>query len=82
MKNSPESNVPNRVTKTHIGRRILFKLPNQAVISEGEISELSPEAKYFHVGNAWIANETGAVLAMLSTQKKKHRSSPFTRNNK
>ena len=73
----PESNAPKRVNTNHMGRRVIFKLPNQAVISEGEINEISPEHGYFRVGKAWLENKPGAVLAILSKSSSKKRSSPF-----
>lgn len=60
-----EANAPETVNRTHVGLRILYRMPNQAVISEGTITELSPGGSYFRVGRAWIANRAGAVLSVL-----------------
>jgi len=64
---------PERVEEKHIGLTILYKLPNQAVISEGEIEKLSPCGEYFRCGpKRWLPNRPGSVLSVL-TQKQKPR---------
>ncbi|WP_309382038.1 hypothetical protein [Cerasicoccus frondis] len=78
MKNLPETNAPSKVTRHHIGQRILYRLPNQAVVSEGEIMEISPEGNFFKAGRSWLANESGAVLSVLSGSIKiKKRKTPY-----
>ena len=72
-----ESGAPISVTKAHIGLRILYRLPNQAVLSEGEIVEVSPEGNYFRTGKAWLANRPGSVLAVLSKNGPSKRKSAF-----
>lgn len=73
-----ESSAPDTVKPSHIGRTILYRMPYQVVVSEGQISALSPEGKYFRVGNKrWLPNRPGTVVALLETVK--HRSTPFTK---
>ena len=66
-----ESNVPNIVTKDHVGTRVLYKLANQAIVMEGVIDGLSPEGKYVHIGKRWVENGTGAILAFLKNSQKR-----------
>lgn len=61
-----ESNVPDQVTVQHVGMRVLYRLPNNAIAIEGVIDELSAEGEYMRVGKRWIPNDGSSVLAVLS----------------
>lgn len=67
----PETNAPEKVERQHIGATILYKLPNQAVISEGQIEAISPGLAYFRVGSKrWLPNQPGSVLSILNQKQK------------
>lgn len=71
---------PETVKPEHIGTSILYKLPNQAVISEGQIEAISPDGKYFRVGpKRWLANQAGSVLSILKPNQKPTRRGIRTR---
>lgn len=61
-----ESGVPDRFSKEHIGCKVLFRLPNNAIAIEGIIDEFSPGFDYIHIGKRWIENKRGSVLAVIS----------------
>jgi hypothetical protein len=61
-----ESNVPEVIRQDHIGMRVLYRLPNQAIVMEGIIDGLSPEGEYIHIGKRWVQNGVGAILAVLN----------------
>jgi len=61
-----ESGVPELILKEHIGMRVLFRLPNNAIAKEGIIDELSPGGDYIHIGKAWVENDGKGILAVLS----------------
>ena len=61
-----ESNVPKRITVEHLGVKILYRLPNNAIAIEGIIDEFSPDGDYIHVKKRWIPNDGKAILAVLS----------------
>ena len=61
-----ESNVPEVITKEHVGMKVLYRLPNNAIAKEGVIDELSPGGEYIHVGKAWVENDGKGILAVLS----------------
>jgi hypothetical protein len=60
-----ETNVPSVIEHKHVGCRVLFRLPNQVVISEGVIDGLSPEGEYVRIGKRWVENGSGAILSFL-----------------
>jgi hypothetical protein len=61
-----EHNVPEVIGKEHIGMKVLYRLPNNAIAVEGTIDELSPGGDYIHCGKRWIPNDGKSVLAVLS----------------
>ena len=67
----PESNVPLIIKQEHIGTRVLYRLPNQALVFEGVIDGLSPEGDYVHIGKRWIPNDGGAILAFLQNSQRR-----------
>jgi hypothetical protein len=66
-----ESKVPKRITVEHLGVKILYRLPNNALAFEGVIDELSLEEDYIHVKNRWIPNDGTAILAVLSAPQRR-----------
>jgi len=66
-----ESNVPKVLTSAHVGLRVLYRLPNQLVVSEGVVEALSPESLYVRIGKRWVENGSGAVLAVLGGTRRK-----------
>jgi hypothetical protein len=66
-----ESKVPETITSEHIGMKVLFRLPNNAIAKEGTIEELSPEGGYIHIGKTWVANDGKGVLAVLSAPQRR-----------
>ena len=65
-----ESNVPEKIEKKHIGMKVLYRLPNQVVISEGVIDGLSPEERFVCINKTrWVENGSGAIVAVLSKSK-------------
>ena len=67
-----ESNVPDRLEKRHVGMRVLYRMPNQAVLSEGVVEGFSPEERFVRLGKgSWVENGTGAVVAVLSGPKRR-----------
>jgi len=66
-----ESKVPSRITQSHIGMNVLFRLPNNAIAKEGIIDELSPEEGYIHIGKTWISNDGNGILAVLLSSNKR-----------
>jgi hypothetical protein len=70
-----ESGTPERLGAAHVGVSVLYRLPNQAVLSEGEVGAFSPGKKYVKLGRHWLPNRAGTVLAMLETTKT--RSTPY-----
>jgi len=66
-----ESNAIDVVLKKHIGTKVLVRLVNQAFPKEGVIDELSEEKLFFRVGNNWLPNGEGYVLAVLGKAKKR-----------
>jgi len=72
MKSRPERNVPARIEKKHIGMKVIYRLPNQVVLSEGVIDGLSPEGQFVRINKTrWVENGGGAILAVLSGAKKR-----------
>lgn len=61
-----EPNVPEIIAKEHVGMKVLYRLPNNAIAKEGVIDELSPGGEYIHVGKAWVENDGKGILAVLS----------------
>lgn len=61
-----EQDVPDVVTRDHVGMRVLFRLPNNAIAKEGTIDELSPGGAYIHIGKTWVENDGKGILAVLS----------------
>lgn len=61
-----ESGVPAVITKEHVGMKVLFRLPNNAIAKEGTIDELSPGEDYIHIGRTWVENDGKGILAVLS----------------
>jgi len=71
----PEPNAPARLTRSHVGHRFLYKLPNQAVICSGEVTDFSDREDYVEFsGKHWMPNVKGTVLAVLT--KASRRSTP------
>ena len=66
-----EQKVPDVITAEHIGARVLYRLPNNAIAIEGTIDELSPGGDYVHVGRNWVENGVGAILAVLSAPQRR-----------
>ena len=66
-----ENGVPFPITNSHIGMKILYRLPNNAIAKEGIIEELSSEGEYIHVGKNWIPNDNSSILAVLSGPQKR-----------
>ena len=78
--NTQEPNAPATVSAQHIGATILYKLPNQAIISEGQIEAISPDSAYFRVGpKRWMPNQPGSVLSVLNQKQKPTRRGIRTR---
>jgi hypothetical protein len=75
MTYEPEDDVPETLTEAHLGSRVVFRIPNQAVLSEGEIAEFSSSGRYLRIGKRWLANQRGTVLAMLNNMAR--RRSPY-----
>jgi len=66
-----ESNVPETISQNHIGCKVLWRLPNNAIAKEGIIDELSLEGEYIHIGKNWVPNDGSSILAMLSGSQKR-----------
>ena len=66
-----ESNAPKVVGKEHIGLRVLYRLANQVIVSEGVIDGLSPEGAYVKVGRHWLENGGGAILSVLKGSQRR-----------
>jgi hypothetical protein len=66
-----ESKVPDRITSDHIGMKVLFRLPNNAIAKEGTIDELSPEGDYIHIYKTWVENDGKGILAVLSAPQRR-----------
>ena len=66
-----ESGLPDLITCEHIGMRVLFRLPNNAIAKEGIIDELSPGGDYIHIGKTWIENNGRGILSILSAPQKR-----------
>lgn len=66
-----ESKVPCRITSEHIGMKVLFRLPNNAIAKEGTIGEMSPEGDYIHIGKTWVENDGKGILAVLSAPQRR-----------
>lgn len=70
-----EKGVPHVLQACHIGREVLYRLPNQAVLFRGEVMGFTPHSNYVQIGRHWLVNSE-PVLAMFGTTKQK-RSTPF-----
>jgi len=64
-----ENNVPSEIKKEHVGSKVLYRLPNNAIAKEGVIDGLSPEGSYILIQKTWVENNGLGILAMLSTPK-------------
>lgn len=66
-----ESKVPDVICKDHIGMKVLFRLPNNAIAKEGVITELTPDECYIHVDKTWVENNGKCILAVLSLPQRR-----------
>lgn len=66
-----ERNVPDLITAEHIGMKVLYRLPNNAIAKEGVIDELSGDGAYIHIGKTWIENTGKWILAVLTPPTKR-----------
>ena len=69
-----ESKVPEVIKKEHIGMKVLFRLPNNAIAKEGVISDLTPDEGYIHIGHTWVENNGRCILAVLSAPQRRRES--------
>lgn len=72
----PEEDVPDRLTSSHKGSRVVFRIPNQAILSEGKVEEFTKSENYLRIGRSWLINARGTVLAILDN-KATERTSPY-----
>jgi hypothetical protein len=73
MKYTPEPDVPAVFTPKQIGTEVIYRIPNQAVLSQGIIAEFSPGRRFMRIGKRWLANQEGTVLAILKKKRSKRR---------
>jgi hypothetical protein len=66
-----EANVPDKIDHKHVGSRVLYRLPNQALVFEGIIDGLSPDGEYVKIGKRWIENGAGAILSFLPNSQRR-----------
>ena len=71
MSYTPEEGTPDRMDNRHVGAEILYRLPNQAVLSQGTVKGFSPRRQFVQIGRHWLPNVAGTVLCVLNKAKKR-----------
>lgn len=73
----PEPGTPETLGERHIGMEALYRLPNQAIVSQGTVSGLSPQGHYVRIGRHWLRNAPGTVLAVFTATNTRKRETPY-----
>lgn len=74
---TPEPGTPEVLDVRHVGLEALYRLPNQAIVSQGTVGEFTPLRQYVRIGRHWLRNAPGVVLAVFAVTNNKKRETPY-----
>ena len=71
-----EPGVPEVLSPKDKGLKVLFRIPGQVVIVEGQVDDFTPSKTYVKISGRWVRNRM-PILAVMKEKVVKKRKNPY-----